>query len=85
MLLSVGNINSIKHSMSPEKFLFQVFQNKRAVYGDLPQRWTSIHLPAVCTGIQSLFPDAVMYVAELVAEERFCALHAASSAVDHFR
>ena len=71
--------------MSPEKFLFQVFQNKRAVYGDLPQRRTSIHLPAVCTGIQSLFPDTIMYGAELITEGRFCTLYAAADAVYHFR
>mgnify|MGYP000673818312 CR=1 FL=1 len=56
----------------------QVFQHKRAVYGDLPQRRTSIHLSAVCAGIQPLFPDAVMYGAELVAERRFCTLYAAA-------
>ena len=65
--------------------LLQVFQNKRAVYGDLPQRWTAIHLRAVGTGIKALLPDAIMYGAELVAEGRFCALYAAAGAVYHFR
>ena len=46
---------------------------------------SNIHLPAVGTGIQSLFPHAVMYGAELVAEGRFCALYAAAGAVYHFR
>ena len=63
----------------------QVFQNKRAVYSDLPQRWAFLHFSAVRAGIQSLFPDAVMYGTELVAERRFCALHSAAGAVDHFR
>ena len=63
----------------------QVFQNKRTVYGDLPQRRTSIHLRAVRACSQCLFPDAVMYGAELVAEGRFCALYATAGAVDHFR
>ena len=49
------------------------------------QRRTFVHLSAVRAGIQSLFPDAVMYGAELVAERRFCALHSAAGAVDHFR
>ena len=71
--------------MSPEKFLFQVFQNKRAVYGDLPQRRTCVHLRTVGAGIQSFFPNAVMYGAELVAEGCFCALYAAAGAVDRFR
>ena len=65
--------------------LLQIFQNKRAVSGDLPQRRTSIHLSAVGAGIRPLFPDAVMYGAELVAEGRFGALYAASGAVDHVR
>lgn len=51
----------------------------------MPQRRTSIHLPAVCTGIQSLFPDTVMYGAELITEGRFCTLYAAADAVYHFR
>ena len=63
----------------------QIFHHKRTVYGDALQRQASIHLPAVGTGIQSLFPDAVMYGAELVAEGRFYALYAAACAVYHFR
>lgn len=65
--------------------LLQVFQHKRAVYGDAPQRWTAIHLRAVGTGIKALFPDAFMYGAELVTERRFCSVYAASGAVDHVR
>ena len=45
----------------------------------------TVHLSAVCAGIQPLFPDAVMYGTELVAERRFCALHSAAGAADHFR
>ena len=63
----------------------QVFQHKRAVYGDASQRRTSVHLPAVSAGSKVLFPDAVMYGTELVVERRFCAVCAASGAVDHFR
>ncbi len=65
--------------------LLQVFQNERTVSGDLPQRQTSVHLRAGGAGIQFLFPDAIMYGAELVAEGRFCALYAAAGAVNHFR
>ena len=56
----------------------QVFQNERAVCGDLPQRRAAARLLAVCAGVQLLFPNAVMYGAELVAEWRFCALYAAA-------
>lgn len=65
--------------------LFQIFQNKWTVCSNLPQRRAFLHLRAIRAGIQSLFPDAVMYGTELVAEWRFCALHSAAGAVDHFR
>lgn len=65
--------------------LLQVFQNERAVCGDTPQRRAFVYLRTVGTGIQSLFPDTVMYGAELVAERRFYAFHAAAGAVDHVR
>ena len=63
----------------------QIFQNKQAVYGDAPERRAAVHLPAVGAGVESLFPDAVMHRAELIAEGRFCALYAAAGAVYHFR
>lgn len=65
--------------------LLQVVQNGRTVSGDLPQCQASVHLPAVGTGIQPIFPDAVMHGAELVAKGRFGAINAASGAVDHVR
>lgn len=63
----------------------QVFQNERAVCGDLPQRRAAARLLAVCAGVQLLFPNAVMHGAELVAERRFCAFYAASGAAYHVR
>ena len=62
----------------------QVFQNKRAVCGDAPQRRASVHLRTVCTGIKVLFPNAVMYGTKLVAEGRFGAFNSAAGAVNHF-
>lgn len=65
--------------------LLQIFQNERAVCSDAPQRRASFHLRAVRAGIQSFFPDAVMYGAELVAERCFGVLYATARAVDHLR
>lgn len=63
----------------------QVFKNKRTVCRDASQRRATVHLWAVRASIQSLFPNAVMYWTELIAERRFCTVNAAAGAVNHFR
>ena len=65
--------------------LLQVFQHKRAVYGNVPQRRTSIHLSAVGAGIKALFPHAMMDRTALVAERRLGSVYAAAGAVDHLQ
>ena len=67
------------------KEALQIFQNERAVCDDAPKRRASVHLCTVGTGIQTFFTDAVVYGAEPVAERRFCTLHTAAGAIDHFR
>ena len=65
--------------------LLQVFRNEGAVCGDAPQCRAVFHLGTVGAGIQFLFPHAVVYRTELVAEGGFSPFDSAAGAVDHFR